>query len=218
MESAPASPYVASYNFDSTIADGTFDDGSGHGHLLRAVVRNGGKIVMSPHGDGQALTFPPKCTGTTCPRLVLQSADTPDLNPGSGPLAYGAGILLGPAETSSGENVLQKGYSTGGGQYKLQVDGVSGRPSCGMSDQTATTLYLVRSRVSIADGKWHAVECRRTGPTLAIYVDDQMQSSVAIPATLSVVSTQPFSLGGKGVGANNDQFHGSLDDVWIHVG
>ncbi len=32
--------YVASYNFDTTIADGTFDDGSGHGHLLRAVTRN----------------------------------------------------------------------------------------------------------------------------------------------------------------------------------
>jgi hypothetical protein len=218
MESSPASSYVASYNFDSTIADGTFDDGSGHGHLLRAVVRNGGKIVMSPHDTGQALTFPPKCTGTTCPRLVLQAADTADLNPGSGPLAYGAGILLDPAETTSGENILQKGYSTGGGQYKLQVDGVSGKPSCGMSDKTATTSYLARSRVSIADGKWHSVECRRTGPTLAVYVDDQMQSNVAIPAALAVVTTEPFSLGGKGVGANNDQFHGSLDDVWIHVG
>ena len=218
MESSPASSYVASYNFDSTIADGTFDDGSGHGHLLRAVVRNGGKIVMSPHDTGQALTFPPKCTGTTCPRLVLQAADTADLNPRSGPLAYGAGILLDPAETTSGENILQKGYSTGGGQYKLQVDGVSGKPSCGMSDKTATTSYLARSRVSIADGKWHSVECRRTGPTLAVYVDDQMQSNVAIPAALAVVTTEPFSLGGKGVGANNDQFHGSLDDVWIHVG
>jgi hypothetical protein len=218
LETAPASSYVASYNFDSTIADGTFDDGSGHGHLLRAVVRNGGKIVMAPHGTGQALTFPPKCTGSSCPRLVLQAADTPDLNPGSGPLAYGAGVLLAPAETSSGENVLQKGYSTGGGQYKLQVDGVSGKPSCGMSDKTATTLYLARSRVSIADGRWHAVECRRTGPTLAVYVDDQLQSTVAVPAALSVVTTQPFSLGGKGVGADNDQFHGSLDDVWIHVG
>lgn len=217
-ESAPASPYVASYNFDSTIADGTFDDGSGHGHLLRAVVRNGGKIVMTPHGTGQALTFPPKCTGATCPRLVLQAADTPDLNPGAGPLAYGASVLLAPAETSSGENILQKGYSTGGGQYKLQVDGVSGKPSCAMSDKTATTLHLARSRVSIADGKWHAIECRRTGPTLSVYVDDQPQASVAVPAALSVVTTQPFSLGGKGVGANNDQFHGSLDDVWIHVG
>jgi hypothetical protein len=217
-ESSPTASYVASYNFDSTTADGTFDDGSGHGHLLRAVVRNGGRVTMTPHATGQALVFPPKCTGAGCPRLVLQAADTPDLNPGSGPLSYGAGVLLTAAETSSGENVLQKGYSTGGGQYKLQVDGVSGRPSCGMSDKTATTLYLARSPVSIADGKWHPVECRRTGPTLAIYVDGRLRSDTTVPAGLSVVTAQPFSLGGKGAGADNDQFHGSLDDVWIHVG
>jgi len=87
-----------------------------------------------------------------------------------------------------------------------------------MSDKTASTLYLARSRVSIADGQWHSVECRRTGPTLSVYVDDQLQRGVAIPATLAVASAQPFSLGGKGVGADNDQFHGSLDDVWVHVG
>jgi hypothetical protein len=214
----PATSYVASYNFDSTIADGTFDDGSGHGHLLRAVVRNGGKVTMTPHGAGQALAFPPKCTGTTCARLVLQAADTADLNPGARNLSYGAGVLLAPAETSSGENILQKGYSTGGGQYKLQVDGVSGKPSCGMSDKDASKLYIARSRTSIADGSWHSLECRRTGPTLSIVVDDQIESSVAVPATLAVVTTQPFSIGGKGVGADNDQFHGSLDDVWIHVG
>jgi hypothetical protein len=95
---------------------------------------------------------------------------------------------------------------------------VSGKPSCGMSDNDASRLYLAKSRLSIADGKWHSVECRRTGPTLSILIDDQMLANVAIPATLSVVTTQPFSLGGKGVGADNDQFHGSLDDVWVHVG
>jgi hypothetical protein len=210
--------YAASYNFDTTIADGTFDDGSGHGHLLRAMTRNGGTLKLAAKGSGQALTFPPKCTGSKCPRLVLQAADTPDLNPGNRPLRYGAGVLLSPAETASGENVLQKGYSTGGGQYKLQVDGVSGKPSCGMSDISEKSLYVVRSRTSIADGTWHAVECRRTGPTLAILVDDTLQASTAIPATLSVDTPQPFSLGGKGTGENNDQFHGSLDDVWIHVG
>ena len=219
-ESAPAAgpAYVASYNFDTTIADGTFDDGSGHGHLLRAVTRNGGAIKLSGRGTGQALSFPPKCTGAACPRLVLQAADTPDLNPGSKPLRYGAGVLLSPAETASGENVLQKGYSTGGGQYKLQVDGVSGKPSCGMSDVAGHSLYVARSRTSIADGTWHAVECRRTGPTLAILVDDKLQASTAIPEALSVDTPQPFSIGGKGTGENNDQFHGSLDDVWIHIG
>ncbi|MCU7730482.1 LamG domain-containing protein [Actinoplanes sp. KI2] len=210
--------YVASYNFDTTIADGTFDDGSGHGHLLRAMLRNGSKITLTAHGTGQALTFPPKCTGAACPRLVLQAADTPDLNPGTKPLRYGANVLLAPAETASGENVLQKGYSTGGGQYKLQVDGVSGKPSCGMSGLGEKALHLARSRQSIADGKWHTVECRRTGPTLSILVDGQMQASAAVPATLSVSSTRPFSVGGKGAGADNDQFHGSIDDVWIHIG
>jgi len=136
----------------------------------------------------------------------------------SSKLRYGAGVLLAPAETASGENILQKGYSTTGGQYKLQVDGVSGKPSCGMSDKADTTVHIARSRESIADGSWHSIECRRTGPTLSILVDDQVQANVAIPATLSVVSSQPFSIGGKGVGADNDQFHGSVDDVWVHVG
>ncbi|WP_312034333.1 LamG-like jellyroll fold domain-containing protein [Actinoplanes sp. TBRC 11911] len=219
-EATPAAGpgYAASYNFDTTIADGTFDDGSGHGHLLRTVSRNGGAIKLVTKGSGQALAFPPKCTGRGCPRLVLQAVDTPDLNPGKRPLRYGAGVLLSPAETSSGENVLQKGYSTGGGQYKLQVDGVSGKPSCGMSDVSEKSLYVVRSRTSIADGTWHAVECRRTGATLAIVVDDKLQASTAIPETLSVDTPQPFSIGGKGTGENNDQFHGALDDVWIHVG
>ena len=63
-----------------------------------------------------------------------------------------------------------------------------------------------------------ACTCRRTGPTLSILVDGQMQASAAVPANLAVSSTRPFSVGGKGAGADNDQFHGSVDDVWIHIG
>jgi hypothetical protein len=215
---APASEYVASYNFDTTVADGTFDDGSGNGHLLRAVTRNGGAVRMIAHGAGQAVVFPPTCAGDTCPRLVLQAADTADLNPGTRPIRFGAGVKMAPEEAGDGENVLQKGYSTAGGQYKLQVDGLSGRPSCAMSGQTSTTVYLARSRESIADGQWHTVECRRSGATLAILVDDQLETSVAVPETLSVSTTQPLSIGGKGVGVDNDQFHGAVDDVWVTIG
>jgi len=213
-----ANAYVASYNFDTTVPDGTFDDGSGHGHLLHTLTRNGGKLTMTPHGSGQALTFPAKCTGDACERVVLQAADTPDLNPGDRPLAYGAAVLLSATETSSGENVLQKGYSTGGGQYKLQVDGVSGKPSCGMGGKDETTVHIVRSKLSISDGKWHRLECRRSGPALSVVVDDQVQASIAVPVDMSVMSAQPFSVGGKGVGTDNDQFHGSLDDIWVHIG
>lgn len=215
---APRSEYVASYNFDTTIADGTFDDGSGNGHLLRAVVRNGGAVKLTPHGSGRAVEFPRKCATEDCARLVLQAPDSPELNPGTRPLRFGAAVKLSPEETGAGENIVQKGYSTAGGQYKLQVDGISGKPSCGMSDKSSSTVHLARSRDSIADGRWHRLECRRAGSTLSIVVDDQVKAGVAIPATLSVVTTQPLSIGGKGVGADNDQFHGSVDDVWIRVG
>ena len=213
------SPFVASYNFDSTVADGTFDDGSGKGHLLKAMSTNGGVVESVTHGLGQAVSFPPKCAGTDCKRVVLQSADAADLNPGTKDLKYGAQVLLSPAETSTGENVLQKGYSTNGGQYKLQVDGVSGKPTCVMSDKSSTKIYQGKSTLSVADGAWHTLECRRTGTSLTIYVDGIPGTVVgALPADLSVVTTQPLSLGGKGTGADNDQFHGSIDDAWISIG
>lgn len=215
---APPSPYVASYNFDSTVADGTFDDGSGNGHLLKSMSANGGAVKTVPHGGGQGVAFPPKCTGSNCPRVVLQASDVPDLNPGAQNLRYGANVLLSPAETSSGENILQKGYATAGGQYKLQVDGASGKPSCVMSDKTATALHVAKSPLSISDGNWHTLECRRAGTTLTILVDDRVEGSATLPAALEVVTAQPLSLGGKGTGLNNDQFHGSLDDVWIAIG
>ena len=127
-------------------------------------------------------------------------------------------MLLSPAETSSGENIMQKGYSTAGGQYKLQVDGISGKPSCVMSDKTDPAIHVAKSQTSVADGDWHTIECRRTGTTLSILVDDKESASATVPATLEVVTPQPLSIGGKGTGVNNDQFHGSLDDVWISVG
>jgi hypothetical protein len=175
---------------------------------------------MEPHGAGQALTFPPRCTGPSCPRLVLRAEATPDLNPGAKALRYGASVRLAtpPAGATgpAGQNVLQKGYATAGGQYKLQVDGVTGKPSCVLSDEDGS--YVARSRTSIADDEWHALECRRTGPTLAIAVDDEVKATAPIPESLTINSDQPFSLGGKGVGVDNDQFHGALDDVWITIG
>jgi hypothetical protein len=215
-EGAPANGPVASYNFDTTIADGTFDDGSGHGHLLRAVTRGGGRIALTPHGSGQALSFPPGCDRGTCPKLVLQATGTPDLNPSGKPFRYGATLRLGTTKTA--QNVLQKGYATAGGQYKLQVDGATGKPSCVLTGQDGGASVIARSRESLLDDDWHVVECRRTGPTLVIVVDDQLQATSAVPPDLTIETAQPFSIGGKGVGENNDQFHGSLDDVWIHIG
>ena len=208
---------VASYNFDSTDGDGTYDDGSGRGHLLTAYTR-GGVLRSTAHGSGRAVVFPAPCDGSDCPRLVLQTPSTADLNPGTKPIRFGASVLLAQAQTAAGENILQKGYSTTGGQYKLQVDGLKGKPSCVMSDKASTTIYRAMSTVTIADSGWHALECRRSGTALSIHVDDVVRGTVTVPAGLSVTTTQPLSIGGKGLGENNDQFHGTLDDAWVAIG
>jgi hypothetical protein len=215
---APGARTVVSYNFDSTDTDGSFGDGSGTGHLLTAATSNGGRLRMTTHGTGQAVAFPFPCRRATCPRLVLQTPSTPDLNPGSRPLRFGASVLLSAHQTTDGQNILQKGYSATGGQYKLQIDKLPGKPSCAMTDNKSTTIHLATSSSTVADGTWHRLACHRTGTTLSILVDDVERGRTTIPATLSVDNTAPLSIGGKGLSDNADQFQGILDDAWITIG
>jgi hypothetical protein len=220
---------VMRYSFDQ-VASGPVDE-SGHAHVLTTQSSHGGAVRTVRRDTGQAIEFPRKCRGGGCPRAVLQTASTDDLNPGRAPFRYGATILLARNQTTAGQNVLQKGYSAAGGQYKIQIDGASGRPSCALVGdgkpgprsfalrpaQAAgrPRIHLARSAVTVADGGWHTVECRRDTTTLTILVDGVPRGSATIPADLSVSNAAPLSIGGKGAFRDNDQFQGTLDDVWF---
>jgi hypothetical protein len=208
---------VASYNFDTDGADGTFLDVSGRGHALQTVGTAAGLLTSTPHGTGRAILFPALCSGTTCPRVVLLATAKDDLNPGIRDFRYGATVRLAASQTSSGENILQKGYSEAGSQFKLQIDKTAGRPSCVLVGSGSATLWLAKSATSAADGGWHQVECRRSGTTLTILVDGTATGTATLPAALAVTNTAPLLLGGKGRSQDNDQYHGALDDVWISV-
>ena len=215
---ADAGVLVARYTFDSS---GAIMDSSGRGHTLNLIAGHGGTVRSIVHGTGRALAFPAKCTAKaarTCPHAVLQAPAAADLNPGRRPIAYGASVLLARTQTTSGQNVVQKGYSTTSSQYKLQVDGVAGRPSCVLVDDRKPKIRLVRSAVSVADGQWHTLECRRAGSSFAILVDGVTRGTLTIQAALSVVNKSPLSIGGKGAYRDNDQFQGALDNVWIKIG
>jgi hypothetical protein len=209
---------IARYSFDTAKSAVTVADESGHGHALIESAGHGGKVTLERRPAGHAAEFPAKCAGKKCPHAVLQAPDAPELNPGTAPIRYGAAIELDRKQTGSGQNVVQKGFSASGSQYKLQVDGAAGRPSCVLSDGVAPGIHVARSDVSVSDGKWHQLECRRDGAALTLLVDGAVHATTAIPATLSVLNTAPLSIGGKGDGADNDQFHGALDDVWIALG
>lgn len=192
-------------------------DESGNGHTLRVISYQGGRVRAVAHGPGTALAFPGKCTRPVCPHVALQSDDSADLNPGVRDIAFGADVLLAPGQTSTGQNVLQKGYSTTSSQYKLQIDGTAGHPSCVLVDVVRPGIRMVRSSVTIADATWHRLRCQRTGVRLEIHVDGVLRGRTQVPADLNVSNDLPLSIGAKGAYRDNDQFNGILDNVWVRI-
>ena len=214
---AAAGTVVARYTFDSS---GGFRDTSGRGHTLTLIAGHGGTVRTVAHGTGSALAFPAKCAAkaAVCPHAVLQAPNSADLDPGARPISYGAAVRLARSQTTTGQNVVQKGYSATSSQYKLQIDGLAGRPSCVLVDDRKPRIRLVRSRISVADGRWHALECRRSGSSFQILVDGVTRGTLTVPAALSVTNSGPLSVGGKGASRDNDQFQGTLDSLWIRIG
>lgn len=211
----PATPDVVRFTFDDA---GVLADVTGHGHDLSPVSRHGGAFTTAAHDGGNALVFPPPCHDEPCPRIALRAPDSADLDPGTRPIRWGASVRLAADQTTKGENVVQKGYSARGSQYKLQVDGLAGDPSCVMVDDERPRIHVAKSSVSVADGQWHTLECRRRGDRLVVLVDGTQRGSAGVPADLSVRNRIPLSVGGKGSFTDNDQFQGELDDVWVSIG
>jgi hypothetical protein len=216
---APEPPQTLAlrYSFEQ-VATTTAVDESGRAHALTTLVFRGGTVRTVAHDTGRALEFPAACRGAKCPRVVLQTSSADDLNPGAGPFRYGATVLLPRNRTTAGQNVLQKGYSATGGQYKLQIDGSAGQPSCVLADAGRPRIHIARSMVSVADGAWHRIECRRSGSSLTVLVDGVERGRATIPAALTVANQAPLRIGGKGAYTDNDQFHGTIDDVWLTRG
>lgn len=193
-------------------------DVSGNGRHGLVLSDGGGRVRAVEGFDGTtSADFPGRCSGEECPQAVVQVADDPALAPGTRPFRLGAQVRLRPHQTSPGANVVQKGlYGDPGGQWKLQVDGGQGLPSCVVSGEVDGHRQRTRvtSSVSVADGLWHQVTCSRTGTGLAVLVDGEVTGwETAAPA--SVTTTAPVSIGGKNVLRGTDQFHGALDEVFF---
>lgn len=177
-----------------------------------------GALIQLPHEPDFAVHFPLSCDlqPKQCPRAILESGPAGFLNPGDRAIIWGASVLMMPNETSDGGNILQKGLFETGTQYKLQVDGAQARPSCVIAGQGKK--YLALSWSAIADGKWHQLRCARQKDLLSLYVDGLRKAEVSVPSDLSISNDSPLRLGGKGDGPYNDQFHGSIDDVFVEIG
>lgn len=196
-------------------------DSSGFGHNGTVRGLNGGAPQpVAGEGPGTAAKFPGRCEVAGCPRTLVEVPDDAQLNPGLRPFRYGASIRLQPYQTSVGANVVQKGrYGDPDGQWKLQVDGLSGRPSCVISGPRDGSYQraIVKSPRSIADGDWHGVACARSADAVELTVDGIVVGRQAF-AAVQLSSGAPVTIGSKTVNRlDNDQFHGALDDIYLSV-
>jgi hypothetical protein len=82
----------------------------------------------------------------------------------------------------------------------------------------SSQAYIVRSSVTVADSKWHQVQCVRVGGAMAVYVDGVARGRIAVPATLSIANDKPLRIGGPNFNTNSDMYHGYLDDVFARLG
>lgn len=209
--------------FDSgeTLASGTrVTDTSGRGHHGTVRTASGGTLSpVTGWKDTTSARYPAPCSASTCPKAVIEVPDAPGLDPYNAAFEWGARVLLNPDSTSPGENLLQKGlFSSTAAQWKLQVDGLAGTPSCLVSGYRADGGFervLVETTRSIADGSWHSVVCRRTTTEVVLLIDGTARGRSAM-TVVKLASSAPVTVGAKSVdGQNNDQFFGTLDEVFV---
>ncbi|MBB5871080.1 hypothetical protein F4553_004459 [Allocatelliglobosispora scoriae] len=218
---APLAPFTIFYDLDQGLDHPIWDIG----RLLplhHQGVRDG-KVRRVSRDVGNAALFPGLCEAreeSQCPRAILESDSVPWLNPGARDLRWGALVRLRGELTTEGENIVQKGRSTAGTQFKLQVDHRAGLPSCVVAGPVlgVNRIFVAQRNVTVADGAWHTLDCTRVGGTLSLLVDGVVASKVAVPAGLSIVNDEPLRIGGKGVAPGNDQFHGVLDNIYVTIG
>jgi hypothetical protein len=210
--SVPASPVSLRYTFDGGLEETA-------GRLpLRVRRAEGGDLSAVPHDGGLAVRFPARCEhygAESCARAILQSGPAGFLNPGRGAFVFGASVLVAADETSKGANVVQKGFSVGDSQFKLQVDGAAGQPSCVIVGTASDAIYVALASRTVADSRWHRIVCSRRNSLLTVAVDGVEAGRAEIPSSLSIANDDPLCIGGKGTSPNNDQFIGVIDDVFV---
>lgn len=195
--------------------------GSGNDGTVRSAGEGDVRAVVGADGS-TAAAFPDVCRddGGACALSIIRVPDAPALRPGAAPFSFGARVLLPPDRTSSGANIMQKGfYDDARGQWKLQVDGHAGLPSCVVSGALDGELSrsVSTSGTSIADGRWHRVSCSRTSAGLAVIVDGAV-TGWQPSRPIDVASQASVKIAGKSIGGGDDQFHGTLDDVFVTIG
>ena len=179
----------------------------------RVLVARSGRLRVAQGLTGRGALFPRECS--RCGRAIIEVPDGRRLDPGRSTLSFGAAVRMTPREGSHRSNIVQKGYfQQAGGQYKLQID--FGRPSCVVRGKAGR--LIARAAVNVADRRWHTVSCQRRLRSIVLRVDGRIRARVK-GATGWIANEAPVRIGGNKVASGpNEQYHGSIDRVFVRTG
>jgi len=213
---------VARWDFNAGAVGGRVTDTSGHGGPTLSA-RGADQGVLRYEGaptGGQYVAFPDLCLpgATSCPRALLEAPNVAALNPGTRLFRWSASVHVLKTQVRGSANIMQKGTSATGSQWKMQIGQKMGRAQCVVIGVGSPAVYIAHSSAPVTDGVWHKISCLRSGTSLSISVDGVQQGSATIPATLSLSNTMPLRIGGPNFNASSDMYHGLLDDVYAELG
>ena len=147
-------------------ATGPMIDASGHGNdgTLEDIRR------VSPGYDGKGRAY--RFNGTSSRVIVGSDAS---LNPGPRNITLTVHVKTGvqPPPSIGDYDLLRKGS----GIYKMEIMG-SGQASCRF--QGSTGSVSIEAGPNVADGRWHAITCRKTPSRIRLTVDGASWSGSAL--------------------------------------
>jgi hypothetical protein len=191
----------------------TMIDSSGHG-LRGSIGREVGNGVHVGGATGYHFSRLEPDTPPTHPRHLVTVPDFAALDPGDRDYT----VTLRLRTTDYFGNIIQKGQATvAGGNFKLQIP--SGLVQCLFRGSSGTVI--VTAPHALNDGRWHTVQCVRTGAGVTLSADGSVVASRA-GRTGTIANSWPLSIGGKTscdqVQVGCDYFTGDIDWVEIDAG
>lgn len=204
---------------------------------VKVTVRSvdGGRVVSAstrPGSSGRAIRFPRFDPSRPAPRAVLaitNATSTDQLDPGTGPIQFGADFNLDSASARAGtvddgNNLIQRGLWNDRSQLKLEIDG--GRLICRVKGRSGEVS--ITGSTTVSTGRWYRASCRRSGTRVTLTLgswsstgaySSRSWSKDGTTGSLTPTSrTTPLSVGGKlyadgSVHGAADQFNGPVDNV-----
>jgi hypothetical protein len=146
--------------------------------------------------------------------------DDDSLDPAANDITLTASVKVrGESLDDDSYDIVRKGLSTtAGGDYKMEIkrtsDPTVGRLHCLFKGSGGRVNRVAQP--DLVDGRWHTLECVKTGESVVARVDGGRSYTKAGSAG-SISSSSKVMVGAKQADPFDDVFHGRMDFVSIEI-